>query len=246
MIEVNVHLVDETSKSILSSTSVKLSPIESKLSLSAIRTGVIGIFKSYASSLSSTGVSKKSVDEWPKLKSSEDFSSIDNAVVQSSAANLQTFQEYMTALKNLDSLMFVQTQGQDVIGLSQYENWYCDDDHTTTEDVAHHILHRSTASPHDSVEEPPRKPSTTATAASTATATATSASYGDTTCITIDLCLAKGFLMPAPTLRVSLRASRSAKDLHGKTFTMYNIFVKQGSLVCYVLLFVILYVCHAW
>lgn len=247
MIEVNVHLVDDTSKSILCSTKITLSPHESKLSLSAIRTGIIGIYKAHALSLSAlslsaSGISKSNVDEWPKLKSTEEYSLIDKVIVKTSADNLESFQQYMEALKNPDSLMFVQVQGEDVMGLSLYDNWCCDDDTTTTEDVAHGLRTAAAAHVTDPVTDPvpptdstkPQKllstptPTPSTTSSNTSTATTTTADKEKTT---VDFCLAKGFLMPAPTLRVTIRASRTAKDLNGKSFTMYNIFVKQGSLV---------------
>ena len=251
MIEVNVHLVNEASKSIICSTSFTLSPLESKLSLSAIRTGIIGIFNTHSLSLSdlslsTSGLSKKSIDQWPKLKSTEDYSSIDKVVTKTSADNLEIFQQYMRTLKNPDSLMFVPCQGADVMCLSLYDNWCCDDDTTTTEDVALALLHRGikthapdseensdSVPPTDSLKSKSLLSSPTATATTT-TASTTSTNGADTSLgapIIVDFCLAKGFLMPAPTFRVTIRASRTAKDLGGKSFTMYNIFVKQGSLV---------------
>lgn len=46
----------------------------------------------------------------------------------------------------------------------------------------------------------------------------------------LNLVLARGHEMPAPTLRVSLHQTRIATDLYGKSYTIYNLVVKQGGL----------------
>jgi hypothetical protein len=214
VVAIKVHLVDEISKVILATLSVKLSPMESKLSLSAIRTGVTGIFREYSVCLSPTGISKKSVDKWPMLKCSNDYQAIDNAVVTISPDCLEKFQEYMKSLKNIDSLMFVHVQGPNAMELSLYENWLCDDESTTVEDSL-----GSSA------------PVTNGHSRESTHATTSHGIEGKNQSTSIEFCLAKGFLMPAPSLKITIRASRVAKDLHGKSFTMYNIFVKQGNLV---------------
>jgi hypothetical protein len=255
-IEVNVHLFDETSKNIISSTTVKLSPIESKFSLSAIRTGVIGIFKAHAKSSSSSGsaaaavsngdIFKKDIIEWPKTQegiSSNEYSSSGNVVVNTPSLHWQALMQYMGTLKNPDSLIFVQVQGLDVIAsLNWYENWHCEDDSITTAEVVQAMeTHRPMAAASDiaigsgvsgGLSDNGGGPNETKAAASAPLSSSNVSASNGFICPTVDFCLAKGFLMPAPTLRVSIRASRTVTDLHGKSFTMYNIFVKQGSLVC--------------
>lgn len=122
-------------------------------------------------------------------------------------SRLEDLRNFMSSLKTPDALMFVQANGKGALSLSQYENWYSEDDSLTIEDA---LLAATMPSKTDDLASLDlshgREPGT------------------------FDLCLAKGYLMPAPTLRVTIRESRTAADLKGKNFTMYNIFVKQGSL----------------
>ena len=46
----------------------------------------------------------------------------------------------------------------------------------------------------------------------------------------LSLLMAKGCDMPAPTLRVTLHQTRTATDMYGKSYTIYNLVVKQGGL----------------
>jgi len=217
MVEINIYLVDEKSKCVLASANIKLSPMESKLSLSVIKIGVLGVFRAYAGTSGDNAfISKKNLESWPELKNSGEFADLDTITVTSSSENFPKFQEYLQTLKNPDSLMFVRVQGSNITGLSLHDNWCCEEDSTTPEDVCGSAASRSTDTSATSIEAIPESLDIQ--------------QHSDC----YDFCLAKGFLMPAPTLKVTIRASRLAKDMHGKSFTMYNIFVKQGTLEWFV------------
>ena len=222
MIGVNIHLVDDETNNILSTMMFTLSPLESKLSLAAIRTGVMGAFKAHCNS-SSPVISKNSVSEWPMLKSSEVYTSIECIKVNSPSEHFSTYQKFIENLKSYDSLMFVQVQGQDTLGISLLDNWIVEDDATSAEDVIQ-TQRRKTEGITDSED-------------SQQTSAFSVVNNGKEETASLDLCLVKGYLMPAPTFRVTVRGSRTAKDLRGKEFTMYDIFVKQGSLVSFILIY---------
>jgi hypothetical protein len=135
---------------------------------------------------------------------------------------------FFSSVRHEDSLMFV--QGTDLRDLDLYSNWIRDDDKisfhdllvtttttTTSTRTSHHL------SPSSTEEDDDRK---------------SGVEGGGDGCSgvgfhlpsVLSLILAHGYEMPAPNIRVLLQQTRTATDMYGKDYTVYNMVVIQGKL----------------
>mmetsp|Transcript_7811 Transcript_7811/g.11636 ORF Transcript_7811/g.11636 Transcript_7811/m.11636 type:complete len:818 (+) Transcript_7811:180-2633(+) len=161
-------------------------------------------------------------------------------------------EQFISSVKRVDSLMLV--IGGDVSALSLHDNWCSDEDRVTLGEIISLVEKRMFSyevgsRPADFDETgmmgldeegvgeslpPPGPVRADRVESYSIQAIDTPLKDGNSretmVCKVLNMVLARGHEMPAPTLRVALHQTRTATDMYGKSYTIYNLVVKQGGL----------------
>ena len=134
------------------------------------------------------------------LKSYQRYKSNQISLIIINFQNLNLLELYISKIKTFEGLIFV--LGNDIRDFCLYENWIRDDDSLTILELKNQ-LERSQKLIGDNIYQQNSQ---------------------------LSLILAYGYEMPAPSIRVVLQQTRTAIDMYGKSYTIYNMIIRQGKL----------------
>lgn len=151
-------------------------------------------------------ISRNSLKSWQNLILQDPLLNENQSMMTILLSDIQQLQIYFQTVKNHENLMFV--CGDDPQDLDIYSNWINDEDNPN----------RSLTDTLDSISRSNKL---------------NSDDYDHTDVplpLTASFILAHGYEMPAPNIRVLLQQTRTATDMYGKNYTVYNMVVIQGKL----------------